>query len=163
MHSRSVQEGHSVPFRSEWNCSTCTSSVRVKSGEACRAFSTPAAKGLCLWKQLFCVPRYSGTELEEKALPLKLIWFTDLMVGLNIWKSAGYSTELNFELDISLTDLVRFWRFFFFSWYRFLTDMVDCKWQFDLNTRKLDIWEPILCITGEVLFLLRLYSVEFFA
>lgn len=38
MHSRSVQEGHSVPFRSEWNYSTCMSSVRVKREDESRAF-----------------------------------------------------------------------------------------------------------------------------
>lgn len=118
----------------------------------------PAAEGLCLWKQLFCVPCYSCSELEEKALTLMLIWFTDWMVCLNIWKSASYNTELNSEWDIT------YWCWSgqilvgFFSWHRFLTDVVDCKWPFDLNIMKLDIWEPILCIIGEVLLLLRLFS-----
>lgn len=101
----------------------------------------PAAEGLCLWKQLFCVPCYSSSELEEEALTLKLIWFTDLMICLNIWKSTSYSTKLNFELDIPLTDadLVRFW------WAFFLVQISDwccyCKWPFDSITMKLDIWK----------------------
>lgn len=108
MHSRSVWEGHCVSFRSEWNYSTCMSSVRVKREDESRAFRLLLLLKDCAYGSRCSVcprqwcPSYPGSELEEIALTLKLIWFTDLMVCLSIWKSTSYSTELNFELDISL-------------------------------------------------------------
>lgn len=89
MHSRSVQEAYSVPFRSEWNYSSCMSSIRVKREDESRAFRLllllkDCACGRCSVCPRQGCPSYPGSELEEIALTLKLIWFTDLIVCLNI-------------------------------------------------------------------------------
>lgn len=89
MRSRSAQEGDSASITSDAGMFV----VLQHPYKQCRCERksqnygirvATAAKELCLWNQMLCMPHYLHSELEEIALTLKLIYFTGLRVCLNL-------------------------------------------------------------------------------
>lgn len=87
MHSKSVQEGDSVPIRSDAGMlmelqylhEQCQGERR---SQVHGIQVASAAKELCLWKQMLCIPRYLDSELQEIAEINLFYWFKGLFKSL---------------------------------------------------------------------------------
>ena len=89
MRSQSLQRGDSVPIGSDAGLLVGLQYPHERCGDERKSQIhaiqvATAAKELCLWKQMLCVPHYLDSELEEIALTVKLICFTGLRVCLNL-------------------------------------------------------------------------------